>query len=107
MNKKTIEIIDKIDNETERHEYEDGTFQDFKVIKINSRKHALNLCEKYTRKALNKHDAFEKLHLFRNRKSFDRLRNYEVEEYLDMVSDKKRPHKIDELCPYNGFKWFD
>lgn len=103
---KEIEEIDKLDNNTIKVTYEDDTFKLFNVIKIESRKIALELCEKYTKIELLKPNAIDKLNTFLPKICYSRLRNYEIEDYLDDITGKIG-HKINELCPINGFMWFD
>ena len=104
--KKIIEQIDKISNEEILITYDDNTQDKVKVIKIQSRKEALELCTRYTKEALKRDDAFERLNSFFAENLYNRLRNYEIEMYLDKVSEKIG-HKINELCPKNGFMFFD
>ena len=103
---KEIEEVDKIDNTTIKVTYEDGTSECFPVIKLESRKKALELCELYTKIELLKPSVFDRLNNFLPKSCYDQLRNYEIEAYLDTTTGKQG-HRINELCPYNGFMWFD
>jgi len=103
---KEVEEVDKIDNTKIKVTYEDGTSECFPVIKLESREKALELCESYTKIELLKPSAFDRLNDFFPKSCYDRLRNYEIEDYLDTITGK-HGHRINELCPFNGFKWFD
>jgi hypothetical protein len=103
---KEIEAVDKIDNSTIKVTYEDGKSECFTVIKLESREKALKLCESYTKIELLKPSAFDRLNDFFPKSCYDLLRNYEIEDYLDTITGKYG-HKINELCPFNGFMWFD
>lgn len=97
--------IEKIDNDTQQVKYEDGNVKLIPVIKIESREKALEICTKYTKAELLKPDSFERLGSFLSKNSYQYLRNYEIEDYLDRISGKIG-YKINELCPFNGFMWF-
>lgn len=64
------------------------------------------MCKVKTKEALTKPNAFEKMDNFFSEGDYEGLRNYEIEDYLDNITGKYG-HKINELCPYNGFMWFD
>jgi hypothetical protein len=93
----------KIDNFTIEVVFEDETKKEFPVIKLASRDEAIEKCKEVTKLALNADNAFEILHTLCN--DFEKHRNYEIEMYLDRLTNKY--YRIDELCPFNGFKWFD
>lgn len=93
----------KIDNSTIEVVFEDETKKEFPVIKLASRNEAIEKCKEVTKLALNADNAFEILHTLCN--DFEKHRNYEIEMYLDRLTNKY--YRIDELCPFNGFKWFD
>ena len=101
-----ITTQDKFDNSTIKVTYEDGTTKFFPVIKLESRKKALELCKSYTKIELSKPDSFERLKTFLPKSCYQELRNYEIENYIDTMTGKLG-HKINELCPFNNFMWFD
>jgi hypothetical protein len=102
-NKDDIGEENKIDDETIELVTWDDVKTQHKVTRIETRAEAIALAEKLTREWLAKPDAFENLGRFRN--NFARHRNYEIENYLDELGEGY--YRIAELCPFNGFYWFD
>lgn len=107
MANKYITEVDKLNNKENLITYSDGSTKTVKVKKINSRNHAINLCEQGTRMYLQNHDAFKNLHKLKNQTHYHDMRNYEIEYYLDFVFGVDACYRIDENCPFNGFKWFE
>ena len=103
---KDIEEIVKINNSTICVVYYNGQKNIKPVNKIESRAKALELCEYYTRLELNKQTAFDNLSSFIPKENYNRLRNYEIEDYLDYLTGIIG-NRINEDCPFNGFSWFD
>lgn len=81
-----------------------GNTEKISIKFIKTRKEAVDLCEIKTKEALKKKDAYYKLHEYRN--SFDHHRNYEIEDYLEMVSGELG-WRIIATCPFNGFNGLD
>jgi hypothetical protein len=102
---KKIEEVYKVNNTKIKVTYEDSTSEFFSVIKLESRKKALELCELSTKIELLKPSAFYNLNIFLPKSYYNRLRNYEIEEYLDKITGTIG-HRINDLCPFNGYNWF-
>jgi hypothetical protein len=96
-NMSEIAVVDKISNEQTKF---------FSVIRVESRNDALEMMTRFTKEALKRDDAFDKLDVFIPASRYSRLRNYEIEEYLEEVSEQIG-YRIDESCPFNGFSFFD
>jgi len=97
-------FIGKLSNELIEIAYSDNSKEVIKVVPIQTRKEAIELCNKFTREALKKDNAFENLNIFKN--SFKRSRNYEIETYLEKITGDLT-YRIIEKCPFNNFSWFD
>lgn len=95
-----IMFVDRIDKETIQVEYCDGEKELFRVIPINTRSEAIEKAKELTKKALLQPTAFDNLGLYKN--DFSRHRNYEIETYIDTLSNTMG-YIIIELCPFNGF----
>lgn len=103
IEKEAIEI-GKLSNELIEVEYDDNSKEILNVTSIQTRKEAIELCNKFTKEALKKDNAFEYLNIFKN--NFDRCRNYEIETYLEKITGNLT-YRIVEKCPFNNFSWFD
>jgi hypothetical protein len=103
QNRDEIIVVDRINTQTIEVEYLDGEKEQFDIILIQTRLEAIEKAITLTKKALLLPDAFDNLGRFVN--DFSRHRNYEIEEYIDKLSNTVG-HKIIELCPFNGFSTY-
>ena len=100
---RSILSLYRLSNRLIEVEYHDGTKEQISVIPINTRIEAIELCIAYTKDALKREDAFERLHSFK--KDFTNARNYEIEDYLESITGTL-VYRIVELCPFNRFSFF-
>lgn len=104
MNEKYITEVDKLSDDKILLTYSDDSTAEVPVIKLESRGKAIELCiEKTKQYFVDPEKAFENLNDLTN--DFSRHRNYEIEDYLDWITET-HGHRINELCPFNGFSWF-
>ncbi len=101
-----IAVVDKIDNKQIKVKFDNGLIKFFSVIRIASRKDAFEMMTRFTKEALMRDDAFDKLDMFISALRYPRLRNYEIEDYLEEISGQIG-YRIDEACPFDGFSFFD
>ena len=96
--------ITKVSNNEIVVTYESGQKESFEVVELGSREESILKAVELTKLSLKREGAINKLAFFRN--DFSRHRNYEIEMYLDEI-DPTRKYRINEMCPFNNFKWFD
>lgn len=98
-------VATEIINDMVHVEYEDGTKEEKPLIKIKDRKKAYNCCKFFTCQQMALASGFDNLHKFYNGSDYERMRNYELEDYLHFLTGGF--WAIVEKCPFNGFSTLD